>query len=413
MGVDEDKDGTASTAEVLKRPATARTRMPHKVEEEAVRKSEARRGRTQRPFPASSFEEAITFARDLYRIGSGQPVRRLTVFNNLGKAPDSGPSRMLITNSNRYGLTKGSYASEHLELTDDGLKAVDEQVPVREQRRAWAKLAIQDIEPFRIVYERFVNARLPVRAVLIDALKETGVAADAAEEGVDTLVVNLRFVGLLQTLSGADRIVTVDHMLDELPATTMSALPYAAPTEQRGLVTQEHAEFETTCFYVTPIGEAGSEQRRHSDLFLSTFVEPALQPFGLKVVRADAIEKPGMITRQIIEYLLRSRLVVADLSFHNPNVFYELALRHAARLPIVQIIRSSDRIPFDVHQMRTIPIDNTDIYSLVPKIETYRSEIGNQVRSALAADREVDTPVSVYFPTFRVSINGEAKQPTA
>ncbi|WP_181164942.1 hypothetical protein [Mesorhizobium sp. B2-9-1] len=316
---------------------------------------------------------------------------------------------MLITNSNRYGLTRGSYAADQLELTEDGLKAVDEQVPARERRRAWAKLAIQDIDPFRAVYERFTNARLPARAVLIDALKETGVSADAAEEGVDTLIVNLRFVGLLQTLSGADRIVPIDHMLDELPASTISTLPYAAPVEQRGLVTQEHAEFETTCFYVTPIGEASSEQRRHSDLFLSTFVEPALQPFNLKVVRADAIDKPGMITRQIIEYLLRSRLVVADLSFHNPNVFYELALRHAARLPIVQIIRSSDRIPFDVHQMRTIPIDNTDIYSLVPKIETYRSEIGAQVRSALAADREVDTPVSVYFPSFRVSINGEVK----
>jgi hypothetical protein len=186
-------------------------------------------------------------------------------------------------------------------------------------------------------------------------------------------------------------------------------MPLPPSTEQRSLVTKEHAGFETTCFYVTPIGEVGSEQRRHSDLFLSTFVEPALAPFGLKVVRADAIEKPGMITRQVIEYLLRSRLVVADLSFHNPNVFYELALRHAARLPVVQIIRAGDRIPFDIHQMRTIPIDNTDIYSLVPKIETYRSEIGNQVRSALAADREVDTPVSIYFPAFRVTLNGEDK----
>ncbi|CAH2399594.1 hypothetical protein [Mesorhizobium escarrei] len=411
MTIDEVGDGSVSTptTEVTKKTATKRTRTPSKAGAEEAGKSEPKRVRTPRPFPASSFEEALTFARELYRVGSGQPVRRLTLFNDLGKAPDSGPSRMLITNSNRYGLTKGSYASEHLELTADGLKAVDEQVPVREQRRAWGKLAIQDIEPFRTLYERFVNARLPTRAVLIDALKETGVAADAAEEGVDTFVVNLRFVGLLQTLSGADRIVPVDHMLDELPASTMSELPYAAPIEQRSLVTQEHAEFDTTCFYCTPIGEAGSEQRRHSDLFLSTFVEPALQPFGLKVVRADAIEKPGMITRQIIEYLLRSRLVVADLSFHNPNVFYELALRHAARLPIVQIIRSSDRIPFDIHQMRTIPIDNTDIYSLVPKIETYRSEIGNQVRSALAADKEVDTPVSVYFPSFQVSINGEVK----
>ncbi len=364
------------------------------------------RKRTQRAFPASSFEEAIQFARELFAVGSGQPVRRLTLFDHLQKSPDSGASRMLITNSNRYGLTRGSYVSEHLELTDEGLKAVDDQLPKREQRRAWAKLAVSDIDPFRLLYEKFVNSRLPARAVLTDALKDAGVPVDAAEECVDTFIVNLRFVGLLQTLAGADRIVTVDHMLDALPASPaiVSALPSPAGRETRDLVTQEHAEFETTCFYITPIGEEGSDQRRHSDLFLSNIVEPALQPHSLKVIRADAIDKPGMITRQVIEYILRSRLVIADLSFHNPNVFYELALRHATRLPIVQIIRANDRLPFDVHQMRTIVIDNRDIYTLVPKIETYRSEIGNQVRRALAADAEVDTPISIYFPAFRVDI---------
>jgi hypothetical protein len=81
------------------------------------------RRRTQRPFPASAFEDALEFARQLFQVASGQPVRRLTLFDHLGKAPESGPSRMLITNSNRYGLTRGSSASEHLELTEDGLKA--------------------------------------------------------------------------------------------------------------------------------------------------------------------------------------------------------------------------------------------------------------------------------------------------
>src|SRR5271166_1634265 len=68
--------------------------------------SQPARKRTQRAFPASSFEEAIEFARGLFVVGSGQPVRRLTLFDHLGKSPDSGASRMLITNSNRYGLTR-------------------------------------------------------------------------------------------------------------------------------------------------------------------------------------------------------------------------------------------------------------------------------------------------------------------
>ena len=209
---------------------------------------------------------------------------------------------MLITNSNRYGLTRGSYVAEHLELTEDGLKAVDDTVPQREQKRAWANLAILSIDLFRSLYDSFVNNRLPARAVLIDALRANGVTSDAAEEGVDTFIVNLRFVGLLQTLSGAERIVTLDHLLDGLPASTVvSVAPAASTGDQRGLVTQERAEFETTCFYVTPIGDDDSEERRHSDLFLSNIVEPALQSFGLKVVRADGIDKPGMITRQVIE----------------------------------------------------------------------------------------------------------------
>jgi hypothetical protein len=242
------------------------------------------RQRVQRPFPAAPFEEALEFAQSLFQVASGQPVRRLTLFDHLGKSPDSGASRMLITNSNKYGLTKGSYAAEHLELTDEGKKAVDELLPKREQRRVWAKLAVLDIDPFRQVYERFADARLPARAVLIDAMKDAGVAGNAAEEGVDTLIVNLRFVALLQTLSGADRIVSVDHMLDALPATTsVPTASISSPTsEQRNLVTQEHAEFETTCFYITAIGEDGSEQRKHSDLFLGSIVESAVQPFSLK-----------------------------------------------------------------------------------------------------------------------------------
>jgi hypothetical protein len=172
-------------------------------------------------------------------------------------------------------------------LTEDGLKAVDDALPKREQRRAWAKLAILDIDPFRLLYERFTNTRLPARAVLTDALTESGVAAVAAEEGVDTFIVELRFVGLLQTLSGTERIVTLDHLLDALPTSTIvSVAPSAIGNEQRNLVAQEHAEFETTCFYVTPIGEEASEERRLSDLFLGNIVEPALQPFSLKVKRA-------------------------------------------------------------------------------------------------------------------------------
>jgi hypothetical protein len=130
-----------------------------------------------------------------------------------------------------------------------------------------------------------------------------------------------------------------------------------------------------------------------------------MEQFSLTVLRADAIDKPGVITRQVIEYLLRARLVVVDLSFHNPNVFYELAIRHAARLPVVQLIRTADRIPFDVNQIRTVVIDTTDIYSLVPRIDSYRSEIANQVRRALDDPDSVDNPITIFHPAFKVQLD--------
>jgi len=363
-----------------------------------------RKRRSQRSFPASTFEEPLEFATAVYRIGSGQPVKRLTLFDQLGKSPESGGSRQLIINSGRYGLTRGGVQAENIELTPEGQKAIDEQADPREVARTRVELAIMRIEPFQRLYDKFVGNKLPAHAVLIDAAKDAGIDEDHAAESVDTFVVNLRFVGLLRTLSGAERIITVDMLLGDLPAAPAGSPAGAIVASQStSVITSEHAQFESTCFYIAPIGDEGSDARKHSDLFLGSIVEPALEPFKLTVIRADAIDKPGVITRQVLDYIMRSRLVVADLSFHNPNVFYELALRHAVKLPIVQIIRAADRVPFDVNQMRTIQIDTTDIYSLVPRIESYRAEISNQVRRALEADHVIDTPISTYYPGLTVT----------
>jgi hypothetical protein len=215
-----------------------------------------RRRRANRNFPASPFEEALAFAQQIFSFSSGQPVRRLSLFNHLEKSPESGPSRQLIINASRYGLIKGGYQAEILELTADGSRCVDPDISAREQARAKIKLAIEDVEPFKLLFERLVSKTLPAKAALVDAMKEFAVQSEAAEEAVDTFIVNLRFVGLLQTLSGAERIVSIDHFLDSLPASTQAkrATETREPTHGHHLVTAEHAHFESTCFYITPIG---------------------------------------------------------------------------------------------------------------------------------------------------------------
>lgn len=391
--------------------AKTNEKQTEKSHEQRVKAAVAKKKtRAQRPFPACAFEEALEFAKAIFEFGSGQQVRRVSLFDHIQRSPESGPSRQLITNASKYGLTEGSYQAEFLKLTADGSKAVDEELTPRERGRARIALAIEGIEAFQALHSKFVGNKLPPRAALIDAVKDVGISQELAEEAVDTFVINLRFVGLLQVLSGAERVVSNDHFLDTLPAKSGSTPPTAfnkpaveTRVEGGALVTAAHAEFDVTCFYITPIGEEGSEQRRHSDLFVSSIVEPALEQFGLKLVRADAIDKPGTITRQIIDYVLQSRLVIADLSFHNPNVFYELALRHAARLPVVQIARTQERLPFDVNQMRTIKIDTSDIYSLVPKLESHRAEIGSHVRRALEDPGLVDNPITTFYPALQMT----------
>jgi hypothetical protein len=392
-----------------------------KSREEALQASDSkdeggkqRRRRVQRSFPASSFEEALEIPTAIQTHAAGQRIRRLTLFDHLSKSPDSGTSRQLVTNAARYGLIKGNYSSEYLELTDDGGKATDAETSPRERARVWFQLAIENIPPFNQLYEQNKNNRLPSNVVLHDFLREKGYSDAQIPECVDTFIVNAKYVGILRPVAGAERLLPIEQILEEMPATGARVAPIGRPAPVSTTAATQSAtppvtaaatdgDWDKLCFYITPIGEDESIERKHSDLFLHSIVEPALEEFELRVVRADQIGKPGMITAQVIEHIIKSRLVIADLSFHNPNVFYELALRHTCRLPTVQIIRSTDRIPFDLNQFRTVRIDDSSIYTLVPQLPVYQSEISTQVRRALANAEAADNPIAAFYPGLSVS----------
>lgn len=371
--------------------------------------SAAKRTRTPRIYPALSFEESLVLADAIQTHASGERVARLTLLKQMNLSPTSSATQILITSASKYGLTKGSYAAEHVELTPEGKSASDKNAPPRQRTQTRFDLAIKGIAPFEVLYTRYRGKKLPSHDVLKDVLRDANLEVSDEKECIDTFVVNAKFLGLLQTIAGSETLVPIETLIEQLPANqgpqlpTMNAgfSPSAAATIDLG--NQGSGQWNKTCFYVTPIGSDDSEERKHSDLFLSSLIEPALSGFGLEVVRADKISQPGMITSQVLEHLLRSKLVIADLSFHNPNVFYEMALRHATKLPIVQICRKCDRLPFDVNQVRTIVLDTSDIYALVPRLETYRSEIASQVRAALDG-QESSNPISVFFPGFAVTI---------
>lgn len=148
---------------------------------------------------------------------------------------------------------------------------------------------------------------------------------------------------------------------------------------------------EETCFVISPIGEPDSETRERADRLFEYVIKPPVEEYGYEPVRADHIAEPGIITSQVIEHVVDSPIVLADLSGSNANVFYELAVRHSIQKPIIQLIDRSQNIPFDVAGTRTIQIDLTDIESA----ELAKSEIREQIENIEGNNPTVDTPISV------------------
>lgn len=96
---------------------------------------------------------------------------------------------------------------------------------------------------------------------------------------------------------------------------------------------------EKVCFMITPIGKEGSDVRKNADEVLDYIVNPICKEYGYSVVRADKMANSGLITKAIIEQIITADLVIADLTGNNPNVFYELAIRHSYRKPTIQIVK--------------------------------------------------------------------------
>jgi hypothetical protein len=145
--------------------------------------------------------------------------------------------------------------------------------------------------------------------------------------------------------------------------------------------------FENECFFISPIGKEGTPERERNDGVRDLIVRPAAEELGLHAVRADEIGNPGQITTQVIDHVLNAKAAVADVTGANPNVYYELAVRHAARLPVALI--SEDGLPFDLAQQRTIFFNTAKLAT----IGLARDTVVEHLRASL--DGHVESPVSI------------------
>ena len=112
----------------------------------------------------------------------------------------------------------------------------------------------------------------------------------------------------------------------------------------------------------------------------------------LECHRADRDPRSGEIIAHVIESLADSELVIADLTGKNPNVFYELGVRHALRNRTILIAQDVDDIPFDLRGLRAIS------YEYEPEsLVRFRRSLEAAVKEVLVGEDRVDNPVRRYL----------------
>ncbi len=115
---------------------------------------------------------------------------------------------------------------------------------------------------------------------------------------------------------------------------------------------------EPLCFVLMPFGRKSDPAGISIDFdaVYEQLIAPAIVAAGLEPVRADEEMTGGIVHKPMFERLILCEYAVADLTFANANVFYELGVRHAVRpYSTVLIFASGTRLPFDVAHDRGLP----------------------------------------------------------
>lgn len=355
--------------------------------------------------PRRSLEQALRVARVLHGTYAGKSATWDDVAQAMGIGPKSPNTKYIIWAAASYGLV--SREKNTLTLAETGRKIV---APTYDREDTEAKIkALLTPAVLSKFYSDYNGYPLPSDAHLPNVLESKyQIPRERLSETIELLIDNARFAGILIEGRGDERprIELSQEGVSSIPQKSESAAEAVEETSEVAS-RREPSDWDKVCFYITPIGDEGSDNRKHADMMLKHLVEPVFSSMGFHVVRADKIERSGLITQQIFEHLARSRISVADLSFSNPNAFYELGIRHMTRQPTIQIIRKGDRIPFDVSQGRTITIDTSDVYTVMDRIESARRELAEHAKGVLGEDpskASESSPVDVYLPGLQVQL---------
>jgi O-acetyl-ADP-ribose deacetylase (regulator of RNase III) len=149
---------------------------------------------------------------------------------------------------------------------------------------------------------------------------------------------------------------------------------------------------ERRAFVISPIGDEGSDTRKHADQVFRHIIAPALAELDVEPIRSDHLTEPGRISEQMFREILDDDLCIAVLTFFNPNVFYELAIAQCASRPVVILLLKGQKPPFDIADLRVIAYD-LDVDAI--QSGDYARALTEQVREVLAPGFQPVNPLTL------------------
>lgn len=154
------------------------------------------------------------------------------------------------------------------------------------------------------------------------------------------------------------------------------------------------------CFVIMGFGiktDYATGRTLNLDKSYRLLIKPVVEERGFVCTRADEIRHSGAIDLPMYQELLNADVVIADLSTGNPNVFYQLGLRHALRPSSTLIIAENNlAYPFDLGHVSIIPYEHLGDSIDYSEVLRFQQVLG-KILDAVLNSHEIDSPVYTFL----------------
>jgi len=255
----------------------------------------------------------------------------------------AGPFRVEISSAIKYGLLERP-SPRKTKITPLAKRILRPQSA--EDELNGLREAVLKAPEISKVYNHYRGENLPDTKFFNNALVETfGIPEDKLDEFNTIFRDTLTDAKLLERHDDKDRVLDISDVSDG---------DGAASERIKELGKAIKTTSADSCFVMMPFSSP------HGDYYAKIY-EPAIRKAGLTPIRADAdIFGAGKIIDQIWVGISAAKVLVAELTTKNPNVFYELGLAHALEKPVVLVSSNEGDVPFDLQHIRVIYYDVMD-----------------------------------------------------